>query len=350
MTNQTSSTNSVDTLSINSYQITLKIIYESGEIETSIKCNLNDKVENILIKKFAEKNNIDYSSFNVLYSGKILTKDLLKEIFSEIIQETDKNDRSLIFLIYKKEDYFIKVNLIINSSAPIKLFGYRKETLKDILTKNQGKIEVNINSMIFEYKKKIIDLEKKLDDIVDESDEKISEITIYVNSKKKKSKKEKHEKKEIKEKSKIQGDTERIKLSTNPIKKKHDDIPCQEKYKNLIRISIIIFILLIIIILGIIIYYKFIKNEGKKCNEGYYLPDDDNKCKKCLVKGCKKCKGTKNNNECIECDDNLRSIKQNGKIMECLNNKTCKEGYYLPYDALTYEDCQKCSIEGCIEC
>ena len=186
MINQTSSTNSVDTLSINSYQITLKIIYESGEIETSIKCSLNDKVENILIKKFAEKNNIDYSSFIVLYFGKLLTKDLLKEKFSEIIQETDKNNRSLIFLIYKKEDYFIKVNLIINSSAPIQLFGYRKETLKDILTKNQGKIEININSMIFEYKKKVIDLEKKLDDIVDESDEKISEITIYVNSKKKK--------------------------------------------------------------------------------------------------------------------------------------------------------------------
>ena len=186
MINQTSSTNSVDTLSINSYQITLKIIYESGEIETSIKCSLNDKVEKILIKKFAEKNNIDYSSFIVLYFGKLLTKDLLKEKFSEIIQETDKNDRRLIFLIYRKEDYFIKVNLIINSSAPIKLFGYRKETLKDILSKNQGKIEVNINSMIFEYKKKVIDLEKKLDDIVDESDEKISEITIYVNSKKKK--------------------------------------------------------------------------------------------------------------------------------------------------------------------
>ena len=184
MTDQTPTTNSVDTLSINSYQITLKIIYESGEIETFIKCSLNDKVENILIKKFAEKNNIDYSSFIVLYFGNILTKDLLKEKFSEIIKKNDQRKRSLTFLIYRKEDYFIKVNLIINSSAPIKLFGYRKETIKDILSKNQGKIEVNINSMIFEYKKKIIDLEKKLDDIVDESDEKISEITIYVNSKK----------------------------------------------------------------------------------------------------------------------------------------------------------------------
>ena len=55
MTDQTPTTNSVDTLSINSYQITLKIIYESGEIETFIKCSLNDKVETILRKKFAEK-------------------------------------------------------------------------------------------------------------------------------------------------------------------------------------------------------------------------------------------------------------------------------------------------------
>jgi hypothetical protein len=92
--------------------------------------------------------------------------------------------------------------------------------------------------------------------------------------------------------------------------------------------------------------------QPKICAKGYYLPDDDltyEDCQQCSIKGCIKCNGTYENNECTDCG-NLKSIYKNGKIIECKEPITCNEGYYLPDDDLTYEDCKKCSVKGCRKC
>ena len=60
-------------------KISLNIIYESQKVE-SLECNINDKIEKILIS-FANKNNIEYSSLYILYNGKIIQKDSLKKSF-----------------------------------------------------------------------------------------------------------------------------------------------------------------------------------------------------------------------------------------------------------------------------
>jgi hypothetical protein len=58
------------------------------------------------------------------------------------------------------------------------------------------------------------------------------------------------------------------------------------------------------------------------CGEGYYIPDDDpslNDCQKCSLERCLKCSGTYENNECIDCG-NFLAIYENEKIIECLDN------------------------------
>ena len=91
--------------------------------------------------------------------------------------------------------------------------------------------------------------------------------------------------------------------------------------------------------------YKHFKIADCKCFEGYYLPyDDDINCKKCSVNNCKKCNGTKNYDECTDCRFWFKNIYENSKIVDC----NCYDGYYLPYDDDT--DCKKCSVKHCKKC
>ena len=64
-------------------------------------------------------------------------------------------------------------------------------------------------------------------------------------------------------------------------------------------------------------YSKGICNS---CNDGYYLPTDDEektKCKKCSVENCQICEGTINSNICKLCYSDFRPIYENGKITQC---------------------------------
>ena len=119
--------------------------------------------------------------------------------------------------------------------------------------------------------------------------------------------------------------------------------------------------------------YDMYNNICLKCNNGYYLVDDEeNKtiCKKCSIENCKECYGDKNSNECTSCNDNYVTIYSNNNIInscelpcetgeneKCLicdkiKNKCskCNDGYYLPEDDENKKVCQKCSIENCKEC
>ena len=86
--------------------------------------------------------------------------------------------------------------------------------------------------------------------------------------------------------------------------------------------------------------------EPKICDEGYFLPYDDKTfqdCQKCSLEGCIKCNGTYKNNECISCGK-LESVYLNNKIIKC--NNTCETGD--EEKCLTcYEDkpeCKTCNI------
>ena len=90
------------------------------------------------------------------------------------------------------------------------------------------------------------------------------------------------------------------------------------------------------------------KREPKICDSGYYIPDNDitlEDCQKCSVKGCIKCHGTYESNICTDCGQ-LKSVYDNNhnKIIECSNS--CETGE--EEKCLTcYEDklgCKSCNI------
>ena len=133
------------------------------------------------------------------------------------------------------------------------------------------------------------------------------------------------------------------------------------------------------------------RNQCIKCNEGYFLPTDDNiklECKKCsnLIDHCIECNGKTYLVTCTKCMDGyILSYDQIKKISICIlknentdlretekpKNKecitglgekcltcnyldnicsSCNEGYYLPSDDDEKTKCKKCSLENCQFC
>ena len=125
---------------------------------------------------------------------------------------------------------------------------------------------------------------------------------------------------------------------------------------------------------------KKIKSNCLTCNEGYYLPYHELDNKVCLpcnkIEHCISCFGEKNYLLCSSCElgydlsDNKCKLQkteipnctigEKEKCKECNSNpklrnqcKTCNEGYYLSENDNESKNrtiCQKCDIEGCLEC
>ena len=82
----------------------------------------------------------------------------------------------------------------------------------------------------------------------------------------------------------------------------------------------------------------------KKCEEGYFIPDDDltlKDCQKCSIKGCSKCKGTYGHDECINCGNLINVYNSDNKIIKC---NYCEIGLE--------EKCLECNDDkiGCKSC
>ena len=141
------------------------------------------------------------------------------------------------------------------------------------------------------------------------------------------------------------------------------------------------------------------KSQCIECNEGYYLPTDDNiklECKKCsnLIENCIACNGKTYLVTCTKCiNDYILSYDEKKKINVCVskneientvaqetekeNNQnesikpkcvtggdekcltcdyiknicsSCYDGYYLPSDDEEKLKCKKCSLEYCQNC
>ena len=163
-------------------EMELIISYESQKVE-KIKCKMSEKIEDILTK-FANKINVDYSSFMILYSGKALVNNDLKSTFFQVMSTHDKIQKSMSILIYTKStiflsgQVFIKILLIINSTNVFELKGKKNESIKSILKRNETKIGKDIDSLIIKYGNDEIDINKKFDDIANETDKKFSGITL----------------------------------------------------------------------------------------------------------------------------------------------------------------------------
>ena len=66
------------------------------------------------------------------------------------------------------------------------------------------------------------------------------------------------------------------------------------------------------------------KNECLNCNEGFYLPSDDEiklECKRCSLKHCQICHGTLNKSICDSCENNYKEELLNGIITLCKNRQ-----------------------------
>ena len=73
----------------------------------------------------------------------------------------------------------------------------------------------------------------------------------------------------------------------------------------------------------------YLKDICNSCNEGYYLPTDDEekkKCKKCSVENCQICEGTINSNICKLCLQNFTPVYENNQIIQCRAGGKCQIG------------------------
>ena len=420
---------------MNSGEIELIISYESQAIEI-LYCNLEDKLDDVLLK-FATKKNLKDCSFLALYGGNVVSENNSKKTISEIINTRDKYDKKMSMLLYRQnpssdnqKNKNINIVLMIDPQKIFVLQGTKEETIKAILQKNSSKIDINIHSFVFKYGKENIDINKKFDDIANEIDQKFSGITLYAftnrklnvnfifnnykqfrtecffedsirkictiycvsNNKNINNCLFKFDLKDINldqtfnqllsKKEDIKGRDEILSINET-IKKENDkeiDIIVYEKesffQKNKIKIIIALSILCAIIIIAIILIIVLTKKSDsdseesenpfdsttnsqypidtkeitqelttkkvtKICEQGYFIPDDDETledCTKCKLEGCIECKGTYANNECINCGD-FESVFNDGKIIEC--KKTCVKGQE--------EKCLTC-VEDSLDC
>ena len=169
---------------MNSGEIELIISYESQAIEI-LYCNLEDKLDDVLLK-FATKKNLKDCSFLALYGGNVVSENNSKKTISEIINTRDKFDKKMSMLLYRQnpasdnpKNKNINIVLMIDPQKIFVLQGTKEETIKAILQKNSSKIDINIHSFVFKYGKENIDINKKFDDIANEIDQKFSGITLY---------------------------------------------------------------------------------------------------------------------------------------------------------------------------
>ena len=414
-------------LTLNSEEITLLISYESQKVE-NWKCKIDDKVGDIL-KQYASQIHEDFSKLYILYGGKALQGADLEKSFSSIISSFDKLEKTMNILIYlkiasrKKTDLGdIKVILIIDSKSPFIMQGKRDEPLKDIYNRYNQKIGLDINKLSFKYGIYTIDYNKTFNEIANSSDKICGGITISVYTTNTRNPlkvnfiynnnrftiegyKEnkvgdichqfcskinknmyclffKYEGKDINFDQTFSQLLSSIITYNNTSERlnpeqliKNIDITVFEptpsnskssKTKNILIILAIIILIIIIIIVVIVVVTNNNNNNKKEeeeddsitqidptidttkvCTEGYFVPKDDptsQDCQKCSIEGCANCTGTYAENECLSCGD-LKTLKDsNDKIIKCLS--TCDIGpeeKCLTCDSETL-DCTSCNI------
>ena len=298
-----------------------KTIKIKGKKSQAINLNLSEAIKDI----------DDINNLNFNYGVNEI--DINKK-FEEIANEHDKKGRCMTLKVnYKK----IKVNFKNKSGNLMKSYScLGKNKLKDLCNKYAQDIngaDYNNSGLIFTYNNQPINFENDLDQLIKEhnnaNDNNLNQTNIENNN--------------------INNNREiNIEVSQN---KCH----CFKKNKKLI---IILSVAGAVILIGLIILLLFLLKRKKKkndlyneyelpirkCDEGYFIPDDDQSrwnCQKCSLKGCKKCSGKYWNDECFDCG-NLQSVYENNKITECKctigEDENCSK---CDYDT---NECEQCNI------
>ncbi len=169
-------------------KIIISFIYESSKV-IKIECDINDKFE-IVVNELSSKLNIEKSSLFFLYNGNSLNFDNFNEKILSIINSYDKQLKEINILVYRIEVDIIQLEdiniiLIIDSQNVFKLQGKKDETLKTIIERDNPNIISDLDKLEFIYRNKVINLDKKFEDIADEYDKKINGLAINVNHKEK---------------------------------------------------------------------------------------------------------------------------------------------------------------------
>ena len=436
----------------------IKVNFSYNQIPLLIETDINDKISKIM-NQYSSKSNMKLKSLIFLYNGFILSKDSFDKTIFEIINKQDKQERYMNILVYENESEILNENYQSNGinimlcidSKIIHFKGKKGDTLKNIFQRENSRIKNKYNQYSFYYKNREIDLNEKIEQIIDQID---MHNNIFIINAQKKEHKEKiiinfvnpnfgntriacypddnlenicryycsekgygiknlifkyknasidlnknisqlyeddqsqatddfSARQQINEKGNIIKEIS-IKVinliemtQTQSNSTYTEDISCCERYKKLfIILSIILGILIIAgAIIVILIYIKNKKKEKnkeapqnpennddindlpnnpiiKKCDSGYFIPEDDSTlgdCQKCSLEGCIKCEGTYENNICtdcgdlksvydnsniiIKCDKNLCDIGEEEKCLSCIEKKneckTCNIGYIL---------------------
>ena len=441
-----------------SEKITVIITFESQEAEIFTR-KLSDKIKDTL-KSFASKLNKSFKDLLFLYSGNKIEIGDMEKTFEQIMNSQAKEDGQLHIIAYESlvhQGNVIKIIFIFESAQILKIEGEKEEKLKDIFNrcKEENKLDLcNYDLMMFKYGDKAIDLNNKFDDIANKYDKKCLGMTILVYKKNPikvnfiqekapiysiecfmedkiqdiinkycssnalnlsnlsfaykaipinntqktfndlvidKNTEVNESKILILKSSRFQGNTKmhiditvisktspnKMPESENPIissninssKQPLSDTPFQttnQKKRTCIAITTLIVIILIIIIVAVVVIVLSKKKDENNddttyenteininptypeiqvCDPGFYIPEDDitqEDCNSCSIEGCITCFGTYDNNECTNCGEDSIAHYENGKIIQC--EKKCRSG--------PDEDCMKCNndINKCEIC
>ena len=310
---------------ITTNEINVLFILDSREI-----CEMKSSWETVIEKvcnEFVKKKKLNRNSLLFKYSDEKI--DLNKK-FIDIANEDDKNCSGLSIMVYTGNP--LKINFIYQNK-PYQINCFIEDKIKDIFQDFASK-HSDIKNLNFYYEKKLIpsDSNSIFKQIINkhsdnstiinlEPNESISSIDINnIN--------------EINIIVEDKNNNPDINKQPGPEKENQKSIQAffQKNKKKIIIISTIFFLLII----GFLtVYFVVIKNNkeknnssniSSKCGNGYFIPDDDEThqdCQKCSLEGCQKCNGTYNKNECISCG-NLQSIYRNNKIIKC--NGICEIG------------------------
>ena len=129
-----------------------------------------------------------------MYNGNLLNSDNFNETILSIMNSYDKQLKEINILVYRKDEELevdiiqldeINIMLIFDSQSVFKLQGKRNETLKTIIERDNQSIISDLDKIEFIYRSRVINLDKKFEDIADEYDKKINRLTINVNHKEK---------------------------------------------------------------------------------------------------------------------------------------------------------------------
>jgi len=175
----------MDALNEKPDEITLILSYDSQTVKT-LKCNKNDKLENVF-KKYASNIGVVFNNLFFLYAGNEIND--YTQTFSQLITSLDKETKEMNILIYNKsislmdQKNYITIIFSLNSKDIDIEKVSRNTILKNICKEYALKKGLNLKSLLFKYGEKEINLNLKFDEMASSYDKNCMGITILVYNK-----------------------------------------------------------------------------------------------------------------------------------------------------------------------